>query len=98
MQYNFEWDIKKANQNRKKHNVSFELATTIFSDPRALSLYDNEHSNSIEDRWITLGISGNEYLLVVVHTYNEINDKVARIRIISARKATKREIVQYQGE
>lgn len=97
MQYNFEWDTEKASLNRKKHKVSFELATSIFNDSRALSLYDDEHSVSIEDRWITLGISGNGNLLVVVHTYNEVNDEVARIRIISARKATKREKIQYEG-
>lgn len=75
MQYNFEWDSGKANLNSKKHKVSFELATSIFKDPQALSLDDGEHSDSIEDRWITLGISGNGNLLVVVHTYKEENEK-----------------------
>lgn len=98
MQYNFEWDPEKAIQNRKKHKVSFELAATIFNDPRALSLFDTEHSDSIEDRWITLGIAGNGNLVVVVHTYNILNNEVANIRIISARKATKRERKEYQGE
>lgn len=54
--------------------------------------------NRVEERWITLGLSANGGLLVVVHTYDEVNDDIARIRIISARKATKREKLQYQGE
>jgi uncharacterized DUF497 family protein len=73
MKYNFEWDPKKASQNSKKHKISFELSSSIFNDPQALSIFDREHSTSFEDRWITLGISENGNLLVVVHTYNEIN-------------------------
>ena len=53
MQYNFEWDPEKAKTNRKKHKVRFEHAATIFKDPKAISIYDNEHSRN-EDRWITL--------------------------------------------
>ena len=98
MQYNFDWDPEKASNNKRKHKISFELAATIFKDPRAFSLFDKEHSDPVEERWITLGLSANGSLLVVVHTYNEINDDVARIRIISARKVTKREKLQYQGE
>ncbi len=98
MQYNFEWDPEKAKNNKRKHKVSFELAATIFNDPRAFSLFDEEHSDSVEKRWISLGLSGNGNILLVVHTYNDINEEGARIRIISARKATKREKSQYQGE
>lgn len=95
MQFNFEWDPDKAKSNRQKHKVSFELAATIFSDPTSLSIYDEEHSES-EDRWITLGISQNGNLLVVIHAFNEIDNETANIRIISARKATKRELKQYK--
>ncbi len=95
MQYNFEWDPDKAKSYRQKHKVSFELAATIFSDPTSLSIYDEEHSES-EDRWITIGISHNGNLLVVIHAFNEIDNEIANIRIISARKATKRELKQYK--
>ena len=99
MQLNIEWDPEKANNNKKKHKINFELAATIFNDKQALSLFDHEHSDSVEERWITLGLSPNGNLLVVVHTYNEINNDLARIRIISARKATEKESLQYiKGE
>lgn len=96
MHLNFEWDPKKAKQNNKKHNVSFEVATTIFLDPNALTIYDDTHSES-EDRWITMGISRNGNVIIVVHTYKEETDQRASVKIISARKATKNEIKQYQG-
>jgi len=63
----------------------------------ALTLFDDVHSE-LQDRWITMGISGNGNILVVVHTFKDINENNTLIRIISARKATKREIRQYQGE
>ncbi|MBN2424002.1 MAG: BrnT family toxin [Calditrichaceae bacterium] len=97
MNYNFEWDPDKEKGNLRKHKVSFENAATIFTDPLALTLFDNDHSK-FEDRWITMGISGNGNILVVIHTFKEINENNTIIRIISARKATKREIQQYQGE
>ena len=94
MNYNFEWDPGKARENCKKHGVRFEQATTVFMDPRALSVYDNEHSDK-EDRWITLGLSAGGSLLIVHHTFTEINEKNVRIRIFSSRKAGKHEIEQY---
>lgn len=97
MDYNFEWDPEKANTNKKKHKVSFELATTIFNDPAALSIFDEGHSEH-EDRWITLAISGNSTMVVVVHTISEINENETLIRIISARNATKNERKFYQGD
>ena len=96
MNYNFEWDRKKAVANRSKHKVSFENAATIFLDPRALTIFDNDHSD-LEDRWITTGIAGNKNILVVVHTFENIDDDSCVIRVISARKATKNEIKNYQG-
>ena len=94
MQYNFEWDPEKARLNRKKHGVSFEQGAVVFGDPRALSLYDGAHSMT-EDRWITLGIAAAGTLLVVHHTFTEIDPSTVTIRIFSCRKATKNEISHY---
>ncbi len=98
MLINFEWDPAKEIKNITKHKISFELAASIFNDPNALSIYDEKHSNTEEDRWITLGISKNGTVLVVVHTYEELEENKVKIRIISSRKATKTEKTQYQGE
>ena len=95
-QYTFEWNPKKATANQRKHGVGFEQAALVFSDPLALSIYDDEHSDT-EERWITLGKT-QDGTLVVVHTYREINDNETLIRIISARKATKQEQQQYEAQ
>ena len=95
MRYQFEWDPAKAATNLKKHGVSFELATAVFTDPIALTIYDEDNSDE-EDRWITLGQVGQQHYLVVVHTYRDSQADTVRIRIISARPATKHEIKQYQ--
>ena len=94
MQYNFEWDPGKARSNRRKHRIGFEQAATVFADPRALSVYDAEHSGA-EDRWITVGVSTTGGVLVVHHTFDEVDPSTVRIRIFSSRKATKREMQQY---
>lgn len=94
LRYNFEWDPIKAQKNLKKHHVSFERAAQIFLDPIAISIYDTEHS-IVEDRWITLGKDNNGVLLVVCHTFKEIDEDQRKIRIINARKATKHERKQY---
>jgi uncharacterized DUF497 family protein len=86
----FEWDKEKAKRNFLKHNVSFEEASTAFADPFSLTIYDPLHSNE-EDRFILLGKSYKNRLVVVVHT-----ERRDRIRIISARRATKREKEQYE--
>ena len=96
MNYNFEWDPNKATKNYSKHNISFEFAATIFLDPKAITIFDSDHSET-EDRWITMGISKNGTILTIIHTYNEINDSNISIRLISARKSTKNEVKQYQG-
>ena len=96
MNYNFEWDPNKAIKNYSKHNISFELAATIFLDPKSITIFDSDHSET-EDRWITMGISKNGTILTIIHTFNEINDSNIIIRLISARKSTKNEIKQYQG-
>jgi uncharacterized DUF497 family protein len=93
-QYQFEWDPTKARQNAKKHRVTFERGATVFKDPNALSLFDDEHSE--EERWITLGLDETGVLLVTSHTYDEEGENRARVRLISARKATKNEKKQYQ--
>ncbi|MHC4105209.1 MAG: BrnT family toxin [Planctomycetota bacterium] len=94
MQYNFEWDSQKAKLNKEKHGVTFEQAVTVFRDPRALSIYDSDHS-SVEDRWITLGVTATGVFLVVNHTYVQVDKQTVNMRIISSRKATKREQSQY---
>jgi uncharacterized protein len=96
MKYNFEWDRQKEISNFRKHKIAFEIAASIFLDPHALTIFDNEHSGS-EDRWVSIGIAGNKNILVVVHTFEIIDEASAVIRIISARKATTNEIKNYQG-
>jgi len=67
----------------------------VFLDPNALSLFDDQHSDE-ERRWITLGLDETSALLVISHTYHEDAENSARVRLISARKATKNETKQYQ--
>lgn len=74
--------------------LSFEEGATVFTDPRALTIFDPDHSGS-EDRWITMGVSGKGRLLIVVHTFQEDIEGAHTIRIISVRKASKHEIKQY---
>lgn len=92
----FEWDPAKAAANAIKHGVTFEQAAGVFKDPMALTLFDQGQSGD-EDRWITLGLTGGQHYLVVVHTYRDEHDDTVTIRLISARHATKHEIAQYQG-
>ena len=89
----FEWDTAKEKSNIKKHKVSFEQAAYVFSDIHSLSRYDDEHSED-EERWILLGKSINEIILLVVHTFRD-KDDVEIVRIISARHATKNEEKTY---
>lgn len=88
----FEWDDNKNEINKKKHNISFEEAQTVFYDEDALLIDDPDHSQE-EDRFIIMGLSRRANLLVVCHCYRA-SETV--IRIISARKATKWEAKQYQ--
>jgi len=90
---NFVWDENKAEINLRKHGVSFLEASTVFEDYDALQIYDPDHSEE-EDRFIMLGMSSALRILVVCHCYRE-NDE--QIRIISARKATKKETDTYNG-
>jgi uncharacterized DUF497 family protein len=83
----FVWDAGKNLANRRKHGVSFEEAQTAFHDENAMVYFDPDHSEE-EDRFILLGMSLQLRVLVVCHCYRE-GESV--IRIISARKADKRE-------
>lgn len=87
----FVWDEVKADENRRKHGVSFEEASTVFADENGRLKHDPDHSQQ-EDRFLLLGFSGKLQLLIVCHAYRE-RDEV--IRIISARKATPNERRQY---
>lgn len=87
----FAWDRRKASANLRKHGVAFEEAQTVFADDNALLLDDPGHSQD-EDRSVMLGLSARLRILVVSHT---LRDGGHTIRIISARKATKRECGQY---
>jgi len=95
MSFEFDWDPARAESNRRKHDVAFEDAMGVFGDPLALSRLDEE-SGEGEERWVTLGrnVAGN--LLLVVHTYVEMPDERVAIRIISARRPTRREVRQYE--
>ena len=90
----FEWDDAKASSNLKKHKVSFEDASSVFSDQYHLSIPDDFHSDE-EDRWISIGSTTEKLILItVVHTYRDEDDNEV-IRIISARKATTKEKREY---
>ncbi len=88
----FDWDERKNGRNRAKHGVWFEEAQSVFSDPHGRLFYDPEHSVE-EDRFILLGVSSAGRTLVVVHCYRNSD---SLIRIISARKATKKEVRFYE--
>lgn len=94
MLYEFDWDPHKEHINIGKHGLTFRKAATIFHDPNHLSKFDELHSEK-EDRWITLGIDDTGVLIVIVHTYEPVDENLWRIRIISARKANKQEIQLY---
>ena len=87
----FDWDPLKAIENLRKHGISFDEATSIFTDELAVEFYDDEHADW-EDRFLLIGMSSRINLLLVCHCYRE-DDSV--IRIISARKATKTEAEFY---
>ena len=87
----FEWDPKKDAANQRKHGVSFEEATTVFSDERALLIDDPDHSGD-EERFVLLGLSAGLRTLVVCHCCREAESV---IRLISARKASGKERSEY---
>ncbi len=88
---NFTWDPSKARANLKKHGVSIEEAVTVFYDPLAKVAHDPEHSDD-EDRFLLVGYSQKNRLLIVIHVYRE---RANTVRIVSARRATKREVRDF---
>jgi uncharacterized protein len=88
----FEWDEDKAQNNIQKHEISFEEAQTVFKDELAITISDPDHSVD-EERFITIGESNKKRVLVVVYT-----ERRKRIRLISARKATRAERKKYEEE
>jgi uncharacterized protein len=88
----FEWDARKAAANLTRHGISFEEASEIFGDPLTISIGDPDHSID-EDRFISTGLSRRQRLLVVSHVY-----RGGRIRIITARVATRQERRQYEAQ
>ncbi len=86
----FEWDGRKDSANRRKHHVGFAEASTVFGDPLSITIPDPDHAGA-EERFVILGLSSQRNLLVVVHTI-----RGERIRLISARRATKNERRNYE--
>jgi hypothetical protein len=87
---NFEWDQRKAESNLRKHGVSFHEGASALADPLSITYHDPDHSVS-EQRFVTVGLSQAGRVLMVAHTDREDN-----VRIISARRTTKREQRHYE--
>ena len=85
----FEWDTRKAKANLRQHGVSFDEASTVFDDPHGRLEFDSDHSDD-EDRFIQLGRSYKDRLLLVCHCY-----RYGAIRIISARQAQSADEIDY---
>ena len=92
MGYVFEWDGKKAESNDRKHGVTFDEASTVFGDPLGLLMPDPDHSLH-EQRYLLLGMSNQQRLLVVAFA-----ERPPRTRLISARRATRRERRRYEED
>jgi len=90
----FEWNFLKAQMNLEKHKVSFEEAISVFEDINHMLFYDEEHSGPEEDRYILLGHSKTEKLLIVIH--HVVDEETETIKIISARVAEKSERSLYE--
>jgi len=86
----FEWDPEKAALNLRKHRVSFEEAASVFGDPLAITFDDPDHSAG-EKRWLTFGLSNENRLLIISHTWRK-----PKSRLISARRATRHERKIYE--
>jgi uncharacterized DUF497 family protein len=91
METEFEWDPGKADANQQKHGIDFGEAMSVFADPLLAIQSDHEHSHD-EERFIALGMSDLHRLVVVVYT-----QRGNRVRIISARKPTRREVKSYES-
>jgi uncharacterized protein len=86
----FEWNLDKATSNLKKHDVSFNEASTVFNDPLSVTFPDPDHSYG-EERYVIIGLSRASRILIVHHT-----DRADHVRIISAREATRNERRFYE--
>ncbi len=86
----FEWDSKKEKLNNKNHGITFDEAILVFNDSKRLEILDDEHSTSGEERYNVIGSTGLFLVLFVVCT-----DRNGKTRLISARKATKKEEKMY---
>jgi uncharacterized protein len=95
--YEFEWDPVKANANLNRHGLDFERAATVFLDPLAVTIPDDEHSET-EVRWITLGKDAGGQYALVIHTFELLADERGRVRLISARRPTRAEIRDYEEQ
>lgn len=93
----FEWDENKASANLEKHKISFDEARTIFLDPFLITFADELHSDN-EERFISIGLSESNRVLLAVHMEREEKNEVVVIRIISCRKATSTERRRYEKE
>jgi uncharacterized DUF497 family protein len=93
MAHEFDWDAAKATANYRKHGISFTEAMFVFSDERALWGFDEAHSTPDEDRWFVVGVSQEGNVLVVAFA-----DSGSTIRLISARRALKRERHGYETQ
>ena len=91
MSLEFSWDPAKAALNLRRHGVSFEEAATAFADPHSITIPDPDHGGPGEERFILIGLSGHQRLLVVVHV-----ERGATLRLISARLATRPERRAYE--
>jgi uncharacterized DUF497 family protein len=96
MRLEFDWDPVKAESNAAKHDVTFEEAMSTFHDPLARSIPDPDAIG--EERWVTLGQAATGNLLVVVHTWVDMNGERSLVRIISARRPTRSEARQYREQ
>jgi len=90
--YTFEWDAEKADANLQKHAVSFDEASSVFGDPLSLLMPDPDHSAD-EERYLVLGMSAHQRLLVVAFA-----ERPPNTRLISARRATRAERKRYEEE
>lgn len=93
----FDWDPVKARSNAAKHGVTFDEAMGVLDDPLALSVPDRTAPTG-EERWITIGLAGAAGLVLIVHTYMDLDADTAAVRIVSARRPTRKERSQYENE
>jgi uncharacterized DUF497 family protein len=81
--FQFRWDESKADANARKHGISFESASTVFFDPRLLTVADVDHSET-EERWFSVGVASNGVLVSVIYLWSDVDPVAIEIRLISA--------------